>query len=61
MIETKDLLAFMDVIRIYYARGDEEKERISEIVARLRAYDKLKEGIERLCRRLSNRIDKRNK
>lgn len=39
------------------ADDDEKIEASEQIVARLRAFDKLKEGIEKLCDRLSSGVD----
>ena len=55
MIRTEDLVAFMDVVRIYYAKGEQEKERIYEIVARLQAFDRLKEEIKKMVERLGEK------
>ena len=61
MIETKHLVEFMN------HREDEHSEKMytedayqeycAEIVARLKAFDKLKEEIEKLCQRLSNEVE----
>ncbi len=61
MIETKHLIEFMrDTIDFSNEVPDIQdlyNEYIAEIVARLRAYDKLIESLEKLCHRLSNGVD----
>jgi hypothetical protein len=69
MIRTKDLEEFIKDGNFDVGYGELPRcdikdikglyqEYCAEIVARLRAYDKLKESIEKLCRDLSNGIDK---
>lgn len=58
MIRTKDLVEFIEGIQTTYYIKHDLRECCLEIVARLRAFDKLKESIEKLCRRLSNEVDK---
>jgi hypothetical protein len=59
MIRTKDLV---DMIRTIESKfSGSYKEYLYEIVARLRAYDKLKESIEKLLARVSNGVDKERK
>lgn len=59
MIETKDLTEYVRNTNTGNAGvADIEMEYRAEIVARLRAFDKLKESIEKLCYRLSNGGDK---
>jgi len=58
MIRTKDLENFMYYELLHTPFGHtQEREYIYKIVARLRAYDKLKEGVERLLARVSNGVD----
>jgi energy-coupling factor transporter ATP-binding protein EcfA2 len=63
MIRTEDLVGFFDNIIYHPEQTDytpnEIEEYTHEIVARLRAYDKLKESIEKLCRDLSSGVDGR--
>ena len=54
MIETKELKYYLEE---NMPNGDLDREYTYEIVARLRAYDKLIESIEKLCHRLSNGVD----
>jgi len=63
MIRTKDLISFLShgLHNLDYTNKktcDMYVEYEAEIVARLRAYDKLKESIEKLCRDLSNGVDR---
>ena len=55
-IETKDLVEFIRNLPLKFSY--EHMEHWTEIIVRLRAFDKLKESIEKLCRRLSNEVDK---
>jgi len=55
MIETRDLVEY---VKGSITNCDLHQEYIAEIVARLRAFDKLKESIENLLARLSNEGDK---
>ena len=58
MIRTKDLVNFMNIRVGQTFRYEEiDKEMVLEIVARLRAYDKLKERIEKLIATMSNVVD----
>ena len=57
MIRTKDLVEFIkskEIRTIYH----NEVEYIAEIVARLQAYDELRESIEKLTKELSFQISK---
>jgi len=56
MIRTKDLVGYIN--KWLTNRSPIDMEYRAEIVARLRAYDKLKESIEKLCRDLSNGVDR---
>ena len=58
MIETKDLVEFIrnEVFPVHCQT--DKHEYMAEIVARLRAYDKLKESIENLIARMSSGVDK---
>ena len=58
MIETRDLVEFVRANVNYNDPAPIDMEYREEVVARLRAYDKLKESIEKLCRDLSNGVDK---
>jgi len=55
MMRTKDLIEFLKAGEVY---DDEDREYMEEAIKRLRAYDKLKESIEKLCCDLSSGVDK---
>lgn len=58
MIGTKDLIEYVRTINTGNAGvTDVEVKYRTEIVARLCAYDKLKEGIEELCYQLTSVVD----
>ena len=58
MIETKDLEKFLRGNVNYNYPNKIDIEYMEEIVARLRAYDKLKESIEKLIATISSEVDK---
>jgi len=62
MIRTKDVIEFMENrVGKTFIYVEWDKEMVCEIIARLRAYDKLKESIEKLLARVSNGVDKGGK
>ena len=59
MIKTRNLIGFMkDKNVAIIIDAPVGKEYRAEIITRLRAFDKLKDSIEKLCRHLSNGVDK---
>lgn len=56
MIRTKDLVEYMEKERVLNFTPWEREYKL-EIVARLRAFDKLKESIENLLARMSNEVN----
>ena len=52
MIETKDLIEY---VRGDITNSDLHKEYIREIAARLKAFDKLKEALEKMVERLGEK------
>lgn len=63
MIKTKDLVGFMNnPMVMFWEQGLSREMAIEykrEIVARLRAFDKLKESIEKMIATLSSGVDRR--
>lgn len=60
MIKTQDLIEFIRKTRLesISSLDHQGQEYYQEIVARLKAFDKLRESIEKVCHNLSNRVDK---